>query len=153
KGKTLQLTKGVHLVFSKKRFPLQQAVYFDAPDGRMVFAIPREDKTYVGTTDTSYKDNIAHPTVTEDDRDYLINAINDMFPSLDMKRSDVDSSWAGLRPLIGEEGTDNPDEISRKDEIFISDSGLISMAGGKLTGYRKMAEQAVDTVTKQLKEE
>src|SRR5699024_6175090 len=55
KGKTLQLTKGVHLVFSKKRFPLQQAVYFDAPDGRMVFAIPREDKTYVGTTDTSYK--------------------------------------------------------------------------------------------------
>src|SRR5699024_3627228 len=62
------------------------------------------------------------------------------------------SSWAGVRPLIAEEGKD-PDEISRKDEIFISDSGLISMAGGKLTGYRKMAEQAIDTVTKQLKDE
>lgn len=152
KGKSLHLTKGVHLVFPKKRFPLQQAIYFDAPDGRMIFAIPRDKKTYVGTTDTSYDGNIAHPTMTEADRDYLIDAINYMFPSLAMKATDVESSWAGLRPLIAEEGK-SPDEISRKDEIFISDSGLISMAGGKLTGYRKMAEQAVNTVVKQLKEE
>src|SRR5699024_10507356 len=118
----------------------------------MIFAIPRADKTYVGTTDTSYDGNVAHPTMTEADRDYLVDAINDMFPSMEMKASDVESSWAGLRPLIAEDGK-NPDEISRKDEIFVSDSGLISMAGGKLTGYRKMAEQAVDTVTKQLKED
>lgn len=152
-GKTLQLTKGVHLIFPKKRFPLQQAIYFDAPDGRMIFAIPRNKKTYVGTTDTSYKGDIAHPQMTEEDRDYLLDAINHMFPSLDMTKNDVDSSYAGLRPLIAEEGTDDPDEISRKDEIFISDSGLISMAGGKLTGYRAMAEEAVDTVVNQLKEE
>ncbi|WP_188454106.1 glycerol-3-phosphate dehydrogenase/oxidase [Virgibacillus oceani] len=152
KGKSLHLTKGVHLVFSKDRFPLQQAIYFDAPDGRMIFAIPRNNKTYVGTTDTSYEGNIAHPTMTENDRDYLLDSINYMFPSMDMKAEDVESSWAGLRPLIQEEGK-SPDEISRKDEIFISDSGLISMAGGKLTGYRKMAEQAVNTVVKQLKEE
>ncbi|MGY0693560.1 glycerol-3-phosphate dehydrogenase/oxidase [Virgibacillus sp. FSP13] len=151
-GKSLHLTKGVHLVFPKKRFPLQQAIYFDAPDGRMIFAIPRDNKTYVGTTDTSYEGNIAHPTMTVEDRDYLIDAINYMFPSLEMKAEDIESSWAGLRPLIAEEGK-NPDEISRKDEIFISDSGLISMAGGKLTGYRKMAEQAVNTVVKQLKDE
>ncbi|TFJ93339.1 glycerol-3-phosphate dehydrogenase/oxidase [Lentibacillus salicampi] len=153
KGKTLQLTKGVHLIFQKERFPLQQAIYFDAPDGRMIFAIPRNKKTYVGTTDTSYQGDIAHPQMTEDDRDYLLDAINYMFPSLDMTKDDVDSSYAGLRPLIAEEGQDDPDEISRKDEVFISDSGLISMAGGKLTGYRKMAENAVDTVVKQLKEE
>ncbi|MEW9675915.1 glycerol-3-phosphate dehydrogenase/oxidase [Lentibacillus sp. L22] len=152
KGKSLHLTKGIHLVFPKKRFPLQQAIYFDTPDKRMVFAIPREDKTYVGTTDTSYEGDIAHPTMTEADRDYLLDAINYMFPTMDMKASDVESSWAGLRPLIAEDGK-NPDEISRKDEIFVSDSGLISMAGGKLTGYRKMAEQAVDKVVKQLKEE
>ncbi|WP_099159911.1 glycerol-3-phosphate dehydrogenase/oxidase [Virgibacillus ndiopensis] len=152
KGKSLHLTKGVHLVFSKERFPLQQAIYFDAPDGRMIFAIPRNNSTYVGTTDTSYEGNIAHPTLTENDRDYLLDSINYMFPSLDMKSEDVESSWAGLRPLIQEEGK-SPDEISRKDEIFISDSGLISMAGGKLTGYRKMAEQAVNTVVKQLKDE
>lgn len=153
KGKTLHLTKGVHLVFSKQQFPLRQAIYFDAPDGRMIFAIPRNNKAYIGTTDTSYDGDISHPTLTEADRDYLLEAINYMFPSLNMTADDVESSWAGLRPLIAQEGKDNPDEISRKDEIFISDSGLISMAGGKLTGYRKMAEEAVNTVVKQLKDE
>ncbi|WP_077301189.1 glycerol-3-phosphate dehydrogenase/oxidase [Virgibacillus pantothenticus] len=152
-GKALHLTKGVHLVFSKKVFPLQQAIYFDSPDGRMIFAIPRENVTYVGTTDTSYKGDIANPTMTVADRDYILDAIHYMFPSLNITEDHVESSWAGLRPLIAEEGTDNPSEISRKDEIFISDSGLISMAGGKLTGYRKMAEEAVDTVAKRLKEE
>lgn len=152
-GKALHLTKGVHLVFSKQVFPLQQAIYFDAPDGRMIFAIPREDVTYVGTTDTTYRGDIANPKMTVADRDYILQAIHYMFPTLNIRADHVESSWAGLRPLIAEEGADNPSEISRKDEIFISDSGLISMAGGKLTGYRKMAEEAVDTVTKQLKQE
>lgn len=152
-GKSLHLTKGVHLVFAQDNFPLKQAIYFDSPDGRMIFAIPRGNKTYVGTTDTDYEGDIANPTMTEDDRDYLLKAINYMFPSLEMEAEDVESSWAGLRPLIADEEGKNPDEISRKDEIFISDSGLISMAGGKLTGYRKMAEEAVDTVVKQLKVE
>lgn len=116
-GKSLVLTKGVHLVFSKDTFPLQQAIYFDAPDGRMIFAIPRGNKAYVGTTDTTYEGNIAHPQMTEGDRDYLLGAINYMFPSLNMKAGDVESSWAGLRPLIAEDDADNPGEISRKDEI------------------------------------
>lgn len=153
KGKQLYLTKGVHLVFPQERFPLKQAIYFDSQDGRMIFAIPRDNKTYVGTTDTAYKGDIARPRMTVADRDYIIEAINYMFPSLEIKPDDVESSWAGLRPLIAEDGKDNPSEISRKDEIFVSDSGLISMAGGKLTGYRKMAEHAVDLVTKQMKEE
>lgn len=149
-GKTLHLTKGVHLVFSKQRFPLQQAIYFDAPDGRMIFAIPRKNKTYVGTTETDYEGNIARPLVTEEDRDYLLAAINFMFPTLNIESSDVESSWAGLRPLIAEEGK-NPDEISRKDEIFISKSGLYSIAGGKLTGYRKMAEAVTDRIVEEFK--
>lgn len=153
KGEILHLTKGVHLVFPKERFPLQQAIYFDAPDGRMIFAIPRNKTTYVGTTDTSYDGDISHPVITGDERDYLLDAINYIFPSLKMTKDDVESSYAGLRPLVVEEGKDAPDEISRKDEIFISDSGLISMAGGKLTGYRKMAEEAINTIVKQLKEE
>jgi glycerol-3-phosphate dehydrogenase len=151
RGKTLQLTKGIHLVFDGKRFPLKQAVYFDTPDGRMVFAIPREGKTYVGTTDTVYKGNIAHPTMTESDRDYVLKAIDYMFPEVKIKAEDVESSWSGLRPLIHEEGKD-PSEISRKDEIFVSESGFISIAGGKLTGYRKMAESIVDLVAKNLHE-
>ncbi|MFZ3589937.1 glycerol-3-phosphate dehydrogenase/oxidase [Bacillus sp. DJP31] len=152
KGKTLQLTKGIHLVFDGKRFPLRQAVYFDTSDKRMIFAIPREGKTYVGTTDTVYKGDIAHPKITVADRDYVLRSIDFMFPKVKITAADVESSWAGLRPLIHEDGK-SPSEISRKDEIFVSNSGLISIAGGKLTGYRKMAESVIDIVTKQLHEE
>ncbi|MEW9053201.1 MAG: glycerol-3-phosphate dehydrogenase/oxidase [Neobacillus sp.] len=152
KGKTLQLTKGIHLVFDSKQFPLKQAVYFDTPDKRLVFAIPRDGKTYVGTTDTVYKGDIANPKMTVADRDYVLKAIDFMFPDVKVTAEDVESSWAGLRPLIHEDGK-SPSEISRKDEIFVSDSGFISIAGGKLTGYRKMAESIVDLVSNQLYEE
>lgn len=151
-GKKLHLTKGVHLVFPKEKFPLQQAIYFDSPDGRMIFAIPRGNKTYVGTTDTNYYGNIATPKVTEDDRKYLLTAIDYMFPTLQLTNDDIESSWAGLRPLISD-GSDNPSEISRKDEIFLSKSGLYSIAGGKLTGYRKMAEQIVDKIVSEFKQD
>ncbi|WP_328703104.1 glycerol-3-phosphate dehydrogenase/oxidase [Alkalihalobacterium elongatum] len=146
KGKYLYLTKGVHLVIDGGRFPLKQAVYFDTEnDKRMVFAIPRDGKTYIGTTDTFYNEEIAHPRMTEEDRDYIIAACNYMFPSVNLTVDDIESSWTGLRPLIHEEGK-SASEISRKDEIFFSETGLISIAGGKLTGYRKMAERIVDIV-------
>ena len=152
KGKRLLLTKGVHLVVDRRRFPIRQSVYFDVPDGRMIFAIPRDGKTYIGTTDTFYDGPIEKPRVTAQDRDYLLNAVNLMFPSVKLTPDDVESAWAGLRPLIGEEGK-SPSEISRKDEIFVSESGLISIAGGKLTGFRKMAEKVVDLVAEQLRAE
>ncbi|MBD2871108.1 glycerol-3-phosphate dehydrogenase/oxidase [Paenibacillus arenilitoris] len=151
-GKTLRLTKGVHLVFDGSRFPLRQAVYFDTEDGRMIFAIPREGKTYVGTTDTDYTGDIASPRMTEADRDYVLDAIAYMFPELKLASADVESSWAGLRPLIYEEGKD-PSEVSRRDEIFRSPSGMLTIAGGKLTGYRKMAESVTDRLAKELEEE
>ncbi len=147
-GKKLRLTKGVHLVIDQSRFPLKQAVYFDTPDGRMVFAIPRDGKTYVGTTDTYYGNDPIHPKMTADDRNYIINAIHYMFPTVDIKVEDIESSWAGVRPLIYEEGKD-PSEISRKDEIWVSNSGLVTIAGGKLTGYRKMAETVIDLIALQ----
>ncbi|MDR6998098.1 glycerol-3-phosphate dehydrogenase/oxidase [Neobacillus niacini] len=143
KGKVLQLTKGVHLVIDQSRFPLKQAVYFDTPDGRMVFAIPRDGKAYVGTTDTFYDQDKAHPYMTSADRSYILKAINYMFPDVKITEEDIESSWAGVRPLISEEGK-KASEISRKDEIWESNTGLITIAGGKLTGYRKMAETIVD---------
>lgn len=154
KGKYLHLTKGVHIVIDGKRFPLKNAVYFDTPngDGRMVFAIPRAGKVYIGTTDTNYDGDITRLKMTEADRDYLLEAANGMFPSLNLTPADIESSWAGVRPLIHEEGKD-PSEISRKDEIFVSESNLISIAGGKLTGYRQMAKKTVDLVAKQLEQE
>nr|WP_299170691.1 glycerol-3-phosphate dehydrogenase/oxidase [uncultured Allomuricauda sp.] len=152
KGKRLHLTKGVHLVFPKEKLPVQQSVYFDVPDGRMMFAIPRGKVTYVGTTDTNFntdKDNI---DVDLADAIYLISAVNNMFPSINLEMDDIISSWAGLRPLIHEEGK-SASELSRKDEIFTSDSGLVSIAGGKLTGYRKMAERVVSRIAKKMEED
>jgi len=152
KGKSLLHTKGVHIVIDQQRFPLTQAVYFDTPDGRMIFAIPRDGKTYVGTTDTVIEGDIVNPTVEEADKDYLIKCINFMFPKTKITVNDIESSWAGVRPLIREEGK-SPSEISRKDEIWTSETGLLTIAGGKLTGYRKMAETITDLLCKDLKKE
>ncbi|MBW5445657.1 FAD-dependent oxidoreductase [Cohnella sp. CFH 77786] len=149
KGKTLRLTKGVHLVFDQSRFPLRQAIYFDVDDGRMMFAIPRDGKTYIGTTDTDYAGDPAEPGVTAEDREYIVKAANSMFPGLRLSLADIESEWSGVRPLIYEEGK-SPSEISRKDEIFRSPSGLITIAGGKLTGYRKMAETVTDLLAREL---
>lgn len=152
-NKQLRLTKGVHIVIDQSKFPLGQAVYFDTEkDGRMIFAIPREGKAYVGTTDTFYNNDKTTPLATQEDRDYLIDAINYMFPDVDVKDEDIESSWAGIRPLILEEGKD-PSEISRKDEVWEGKSGLLTIAGGKLTGYRHMALEIVDLLSKRLKSE
>jgi glycerol-3-phosphate dehydrogenase len=151
-GKFLSLTKGTHLVFDKKVFPLSQAIYFDTEDRRMVFAIPRNGKVYVGTTDTVYEGDRAKPKMTNDDLEYIMKAIKYMFPTINITNDDVESSWVGLRPLIHQKGK-SPSDISRKDEIWESSSGMITIAGGKLTGYRKMAEMIVDFVNKKFKEE
>lgn len=152
KGKRLLLTKGVHLVVDHARLPVRQSAYLDVPDGRMIFVIPREGKTYIGTTDTFYEGKLEEPRTTRGDRDYLLQAVNHAYPEARLTAADVESSWSGLRPLIREEGK-GPSEISRKDEIFRSDSGLITIAGGKLTGFRKMAEKVVDLVEKELSQE
>lgn len=141
-NRDLVLSKGVHLVFPYSRLPVNQAVYFDAPDGRMIFAIPRGDKTYVGTTDTPFEGNPGEAGITKSDREYLIEACNQMFPGIALRADDMISSWTGLRPLISKPGKGTA-ELSRKDEIFVSPGGLISIAGGKLTGYRSMAEKVM----------
>ncbi|WP_191835519.1 glycerol-3-phosphate dehydrogenase/oxidase [Mammaliicoccus sciuri] len=152
-NKQLRLTKGVHIVIDQSIFPLGQAVYFDTEnDGRMIFAIPRDGKAYVGTTDTIYDNDKSSPKVTEEDRQYLLDAIHYMFPTVKVEDKDIESTWAGVRPLIFEKGKD-PSEISRKDEIWEGDSGLLTIAGGKLTGYRHMAQDIVDLLSKRLKEE
>ena len=146
-GHKLHITKGVHLVVDERKLPVKQSVYFDTYDKRMIFVIPREEKTYIGTTDTFYEGDLAHPIITSEDRNYLLKCVNDYFPESKLVLADIESGWAGLRPLINKPGK-GPSEISRKDEIFISLSGLIIIAGGKLTGYRKMSQRVVDLLTK-----
>ncbi|HMP98922.1 MAG TPA: FAD-dependent oxidoreductase, partial [Cyclobacteriaceae bacterium] len=147
KGKRLHLTKGVHVVLPREKLPVKQAIYFEAPDDRMIFAIPRDKVTYIGTTDTTYTGDKDNVYTDKSDVAYVLHAVNTAFKNINLQSADVISSWAGLRPLIHEEGKSSS-ELSRKDEIFISDSGLISIAGGKLTGYRKMAERVLDLLIK-----
>lgn len=152
KGKRLHLTKGVHIVLPHHKLPVRYSLYFDVPDGRMIFAIPRGNITYVGTTDTNYTGDKDHILTNTEDAQYLIDAVNNMYPGINLEIGDIISSWAGVRPLIHEDGK-SASELSRKDEIFESTTGLISIAGGKLTGYRKMAQRVVDLVGEKHEEE
>lgn len=148
--KKLHLTKGIHIVVPKERFPVKQSLYFDISDGRMIFAIPRGKCTYIGTTDTDYFGELGEVKAERVDIEYLINAVNSTFPDIELSFSDIESTWAGLRPLIHEEGK-SASEISRKNEVFESPDGLISIAGGKLTGYRKMAQKITYLVIKKIR--
>ena len=150
-GKHLFLSKGVHIVVPHEKLPVKHAVYFDVADGRMIFAIPRNRITYIGTTDTPYQGDKNDIPINIEDVRYLLDAVNGMFPDNQLEIEDVESSWAGLRALIHEEGK-SASEMSRKDEIFESETGLLSIAGGKLTGFRKMAERIVDLIHHKVKQ-
>ena len=146
-SKPLQVTKGVHLVVAHEKLPIKQAIYFEVPDGRMLFAIPRGKVTYFGTTDTNYQQDRDNVQINLVDATDLIEAVNNMFSDSTISLKDVKSSWAGSHPLIHKEGKP-ASELSIIDEIYDSNTGLISITDLKLTGYRKMAERIVDLVAK-----
>src|SRR5437867_4047287 len=149
-GPRLHLTKGIHLVVPHARLPVRHAVVMQARDRRSVFAVPRDGATYIGTTDTDHGPPVDHPEVTAEDAEYLLDAANRCFTGPPLAPTDVTGAWAGLRPLLHEEGK-RPSEISRKDEIMVdAATGLVSIAGGKLTTYRRMAERVVDLVCERL---
>ncbi len=139
---SLQLTKGIHLVFRAADLPARHCVVMRARDGRPLFAVPRGAYVYVGTTDTLYEGPLEEPTVTPADAAYLLESVARSFPATSLTPHSAIGAWAGLRPLIREEGK-SPSEISRKDEITVSGNGLITIAGGKLTTYRRMAERVL----------
>jgi glycerol-3-phosphate dehydrogenase len=141
----------VHLTIGREHLPIEHALYIAADDGRMIFLIPRESVVYIGTTDTDYQGDLQKPLCTVEDAHYLLRAVNQQFPGAQLTLNHVLSSWAGLRPLLHEPGK-GPTELSRKEEIFKSRSGLYSIAGGKLTGFRKMAEKIVDLAVADLTE-
>ena len=139
----LTLTKGVHLVVERERLPVNRTVIMSAADRRSVFAVPKGAFTYIGTTDTFYPDAEAWPRIEPADVDYLLEACARRFSTPRLDIDDIVSAWSGVRPLVGEAGKAASD-ISRKDEIWTGPGGVLSIAGGKLTAYRKMAERIVD---------
>jgi glycerol-3-phosphate dehydrogenase len=144
----LRPTKGIHLVVPRSRLPLSSAVVLTAADGRILFAVPLGDCTYVGTTDTDYRDDPDAALADTDDVDYLLDAANAAFDGANLQASDVMSTWAGVRPLVAEEGASAPSDVSRDYEIHMGPEGLVSIAGGKLTSYRAMAEDLVNRVVR-----
>jgi glycerol-3-phosphate dehydrogenase len=141
----LRLTKGVHLVVDKSRMPVNEAVVM-TEGTRILFAIPWGERTILGTTDTDYAGPADAPDCTADDVSYVLGITNRAFPSAKLAAADVISAWSGLRPLIADPNG-KPSDISRAHQILESDEpGWLDVAGGKLTTYRRMAEQAVDKV-------
>lgn len=198
-------TKGVHLVVDSSKLSVNSPVYFDSGEGdkRMIFVLPRENKTYFGTTDTDYDGDLTHPQVSQHDVDYLLRIVNRRFPEANLSLNDIEASWAGLRPLIsGNSGSDynggnngsitnesfdelaqlfseynegrvprvevekairdvsknnqesanSPSSVSRGSDLSVSETGLLTLAGGKITDYRKMAEGAMKVIIDRLKQ-
>jgi len=144
-GPSLHLTKGIHVVFRTADLPAHHCVVMRARDGRPVFVVPRRDHVYVGTTDTDYVGPLDEPSITSDDVAYLHEALQRTFRGITATHDRAIGAWAGLRPLVQEPGK-KPSEISRKDEIVVSATGVVTIAGGKLTAYRRMAERVVEAV-------
>ncbi|MGB6837332.1 MAG: glycerol-3-phosphate dehydrogenase [Dehalococcoidia bacterium] len=142
----LRPTKGIHLVVPRSRLPLSSVVMMTARDGRMLFAVPQGDCTYVGTTDTDYRDDPDAVRTEASDVEYILDAANAAFEGANVEAADVISTWAGVRPLVAEEGAPAPSDVSRDYEVRMEPEGLVSIAGGKLTTYRAMAEDLVNRI-------
>ncbi len=141
-------TKGVHLVVPLARLGLRTAMILPSPaDRRVVFAIPFGSRALLGTTDTDYRGVPDKPRAAVEDVEYILGAVNACFPSAGLTVSDVCCTFAGLRSLVGG-GESAPSAVSRDHRILESHSGLVTVAGGKLTTYRLMAEQVVDRLTR-----
>jgi glycerol-3-phosphate dehydrogenase len=154
----LRPTKGVHMVMPNHCLGKSHAFVLTAKsDNRVFFSIPWFDRTLVGTTDTDYNPSVDGPLedirATQNDVDYLMESVKRTFPGAKVGPEDVQSTFAGLRPLVSEGKANNPSAVSREHRIWQESSGLFSIAGGKYTTYRVMAFQMVDRVMKHLARE
>ena len=147
--KKLQLTKGIHLVVPRSRLPIHRILIMSTPDRRSIFAVPREKTVYIGTTDTFFENPEYWPEIRREDVDYLLGPVNQAFGVEPIRDEDILATWSGLRPVLWAEGK-KPSEISRRHEIMEGPGGMLTVAGGKLTSYRSMAERVVDRCEERL---
>jgi glycerol-3-phosphate dehydrogenase len=139
----LHLSKGIHVVVPAARLPVNEMVVCNTQDRRSIFVIRHGEVVYIGTTDTSYAPGaVVWPEIELEDVEYLLEPVARYFRGEPLRPRDVIAAWAGLRPLIAEPGK-APAEISRRDEVLVGPGGVVTLAGGKLTGYRPMAVDSV----------
>jgi glycerol-3-phosphate dehydrogenase len=147
----LHCTKGAHVVVSRQRLGNNEAITFTSPiDGRVMFVIPWGSLTYIGTTETETDERPEDLRATADDVIYLLRSANALFPEARLTFDDVLATWAGVRPLLRKQDSEDPGAVSREHAILESGTGLVSIVGGKLTTYRKMAAEVVDVVAARL---
>jgi glycerol-3-phosphate dehydrogenase len=139
----LKAASGIHIVLSARFLPQETGLLIPkTDDGRVLFILPWHGRAVIGTTDTP-AEIVDHPAVKEEEVEYLLRYVNKYFDA-GVKRSDVTAAWCGLRPLIRDEGGANTAQLVREHKLEVSSAGLLSVAGGKWTSYRRMAEEAVD---------
>jgi glycerol-3-phosphate dehydrogenase len=154
----LRPTKGVHIVLPKEGLGHSHGFVLTAKtDDRVFFSIPWFERTLVGTTDTDYDPEVDGPLddirATQNDVDYLMESVKRTFPGATINAGDIQSSFAGLRPLVSPGKGADPSAVSREHRIWQEASGLFTIAGGKYTTYRTMAAELMDTVIKHLAKE
>jgi glycerol-3-phosphate dehydrogenase len=142
----LALSRGVHLVFDHADLPVRNTVVMRTHDARRIFAVPLGQYTYIGTTDDYHPKFEYWPPVTEQDIEYLLSSTRRVMPDAKLSADRIVSVWSGIRPLVGDGSGRASKELSRKDEVWTSSSGMLSVGGGKLSAYRAMAERIVDTL-------
>lgn len=143
----LRPTKGAHIVVPRSRIGHAHAITFtSALDGRVMFVLPWGDWSYVGTTDTDSTADPEQVSVDEGDITYLLRSVNALFPGARLNPGDVIASWAALRPLIAADPAASTSAVSREHRIVRGPEGVFSIAGGKLTTWRRMAAQLIDKV-------
>jgi glycerol-3-phosphate dehydrogenase len=145
-------TKGVHILVKRSRLGSDHALgYFSPRDNRLMFLIPWREFSIIGTTDTDYRSDLDAVYADNDDIEYILDAINVQFPGVNLSRADIISTYAGVRPLVAAEGKNvSESAVSREHKIWETPSGLLCIAGGKLTTYRSMAKQLIDVAERKL---
>lgn len=154
--RSIRPAKGVHIAVPASKLPCDIAAVIPVPgDRRSIFVVPWGDEVYLGTTDTDYAGPLDDPQCTRADADYILGAVN-AFVDEPLAATDITGTWAGLRPLLAPDNAGHHKagsrtaDLSRRHQVRVSPSGLVSITGGKLTTYRKMAADAVDAAVRQL---
>jgi glycerol-3-phosphate dehydrogenase len=143
---SIRPSRGTHITLSHADLPLVGGAIVPAGSGRSIFALPWLGHALVGTTDNDYEGPLDHVEPSEDDVAYLLDAVNDFFGS-SFTPGDLTGAFAGVRPLISTGDPKKSVDISRKAELYETSSGMITITGGKLTTWRRMAKMTVDRIT------